>query len=58
MGLSNAAARITSRCGGRVASAMALAFVIFVHPVHALVDVVSGSEGSTDGPRAGLDWRD
>jgi len=30
----------------------------FCHPVHALVDVVSGLEGSTDGPRAGLDWRD
>ena len=40
------------------ASAMALVCAIFVHAVDALVDVVSGSESSTDSPRAGLDWRD
>ena len=37
---------------------MALVCVIFIHEVHALVDVVSGSESSIDSPRAGLDWRD
>ena len=58
MGPSNATARVASHCGGRVASAMALVCVIFIHEVHALVDVVSGSESSTDSPRAGLDWRD
>ena len=58
LGPSNAAARVASRCGGRVASAMALVCVTFIHAVHALVDVVSGSEGSADGPRSGLDRRD
>ena len=32
------------------ASAMTLVCAIFVHAMDALVDVVSGSEGSTDGP--------